>query len=138
MDWRQEYCNSVALIGTLARDFDVFRTPSGRPVTRNRLAVRGINNRTEWCVQPRYHEQPLYEAALGAASYTQLPSCAAPTCKSRTLPLKQPRQERTVLEQCGACLFKLEATGRASTDTSVVLQFASTWGHRAWRAVHRK
>ncbi len=110
VDWRQEYCNSVALIGTLARDFDVFRTPSGRPVTRNRLAVRGINNRTEWCVQARCHEQSLREAALSAASQAQLPSCS-PDVQVTHLPLKQPSQDRNVLDSVERVCFEPETTG---------------------------
>ena len=43
-----EYVNSVAVIGRLGVDFTLVQTPSGKPVTRNRLAIKGPNERTDW------------------------------------------------------------------------------------------
>ena len=47
-----EYVNSVAVIGRLGVDFTLRQTSTGRPVTNNRLAIRGPNERTDWCALP--------------------------------------------------------------------------------------
>lgn len=73
VDWRVEYVNSVAVIGRLGLDFTVVQTHTGRPVTRNQLAVRGRNERTDWWVLlARLGEQKALSFKQPLCAYRQL------------------------------------------------------------------